>query len=47
VKNESGFALVITLIITALLVAVAVEFIHDVYVETSLSRSYADGQQRP
>ena len=44
-KKESGFALVITLIITALLVAVAVEFIHDVYVETSLSRSYADGQQ--
>jgi general secretion pathway protein K len=45
VKNESGFALVITLIITALLVALTVEFIHEVYVEASLSRSYADGQQ--
>jgi general secretion pathway protein K len=45
VKRENGFALVITLIVTALLVAVAVEFIHDVYVETSLSRSYADAQQ--
>jgi general secretion pathway protein K len=45
VKKQSGFALVITLIITALLVALAVEFIHDVYVEASLGRSYADGQQ--
>ncbi len=44
-KREKGFALVITLIITALLVAVAVEFIHEIYVETSLSRSYADAQQ--
>jgi general secretion pathway protein K len=45
VKKESGFALVITLIVTALLVAVAVEFIHEVYVENSLSRSYADSRQ--
>ena len=44
-KRENGFALVITLVITALLVAVAVEFMHEVYVETSLSRSYADAQQ--
>ncbi len=44
-KRENGFALVITLIVTALLVAVAVEFMHDIYVETSLSRSYADAQQ--
>jgi general secretion pathway protein K len=45
VKKESGFALVITLIVTALLVAVAVEFIREVYVENSLSRSYADARQ--
>ncbi len=44
-KKEHGFALVITLIVTALLVAVAVEFIREVYVENSLSRSYADGKQ--
>ncbi len=44
-KKERGFALVVTLIITALLVAVAVEFIHDVYVEASLGKSYADAQQ--
>ncbi|HET6419405.1 MAG TPA: type II secretion system minor pseudopilin GspK [Geobacteraceae bacterium] len=44
-KKESGFALVITLIVAALLVAVAVEFIHDIYMERSLSRSYADAQQ--
>lgn len=44
-KRERGFALVITLIVTALLVAVTTEFIRDVYVETSLSHSYADAQQ--
>jgi general secretion pathway protein K len=43
--GERGFALVITLIISALLVALATEFIHEVYVETSLNRSFADGQQ--
>jgi general secretion pathway protein K len=45
VKKENGFALVITLVVTALLVAVAVEFMHEVYVENSLSRSYADARQ--
>jgi general secretion pathway protein K len=45
VRNERGFALVITLIISALLVAVLTEFIHEVYVETSLNRSFADAQQ--
>ncbi len=44
-KKENGFALVITLVVTALLVAVAVEFMHEVYVENSLSRSYADSKQ--
>jgi general secretion pathway protein K len=45
VKDERGFALIITLLITALLVAVTTEFIQDVYVETSLQRNYADAQQ--
>lgn len=44
-KGERGFALVITLIITALLVAVTTEFIHDVFVETSLRHGYEDAQQ--
>lgn len=44
-KNESGFALILTLVITALMVAVVVEMIHQVYVDTSLSRSFRDGQQ--
>jgi len=45
VRDKNGFALVITLIVTALLVAVTVEFIHDVFVETSLRHSYDDAQQ--
>jgi general secretion pathway protein K len=44
-NNESGFALILTLVITALMVAVVVEMIHQVYVDTSLSRSFRDGQQ--
>ncbi|RQW89978.1 MAG: general secretion pathway protein GspK [Geobacter sp.] len=44
-KGERGFALVITLIITALLIAVTTEFIHDVFVETSLRHGYEDAQQ--
>ena len=44
-RNERGFALLITLIITALLIAVTTEFIHDVFVETSLLHSYEDAQQ--
>jgi len=45
VKGEKGFALVLTLVVTALLVAAAVELIHQVYVDTSLNRSFRDGQQ--
>lgn len=44
-KNESGFALILTLVITALMVAVLVEMIHQVYVDTSISRGFRDGQQ--
>lgn len=44
-RNERGFALVLTLVVTALLIAVATEFIHEVYVETSLNRNYVNLQQ--
>jgi general secretion pathway protein K len=44
-KNESGFALILTLVITALMVAVLVEMVHQVYVDTSISRGFRDGQQ--
>jgi general secretion pathway protein K len=44
-KGEKGFALVLTLMVTALMVAAAVELIHQVYVDTSLNRSFRDGQQ--
>jgi general secretion pathway protein K len=44
-KNRSGFALILTLVVTALMVAVVVEMIHQVYVDTSLSRGFRDGQQ--
>ena len=44
-KNESGFALILTLVVTALMVAVLVEMVHQVYVDVSLSRGFRDGQQ--
>ncbi len=44
-KDKSGFALVLTLVITALMVALAVEMMHQVYVDTTLSRGFRDGQQ--
>lgn len=44
-KNETGFALILTLVVTALMVAVVVEMIHQVYVDTALSRGFRDGQQ--
>lgn len=44
-SREKGFALVVTLLITALLVAVAVEFIHEVFVEASMGQNYNDAQQ--
>jgi len=43
--GRKGFALVLTLVITALMVAVTAELIHQVYVDTSLSRGFRDGQQ--
>jgi len=44
-NNESGFALILTLVITALMVAIVVEMIHQVYVDTTISRGFRDGQQ--
>jgi general secretion pathway protein K len=44
-KGERGFALILTLIVTALMVAALVELIHQAYVDISLSRGYRDGQQ--
>jgi len=45
VKGERGFALVITLVVTALLVALVTEFIHDVYVATSWRATFKEAQQ--
>jgi len=44
-KNERGFALIITLLVTALLVALTAEFVNEVYVDTSARQSFVDGQQ--
>jgi len=44
-RGEQGFALVITLVVTALLVALAVEFSDDVYVAAVSARTYVDAQQ--
>ena len=44
-KNEKGFALILTLIITALIATITIGMIHQVYVSVSLSRSFRDAQQ--
>jgi general secretion pathway protein K len=44
-NNRRGFALIVTLIITTLLITLVTEFIREVFVETTLRRSYRDGQQ--
>jgi general secretion pathway protein K len=44
-KNERGFALIITLLITALLVALTAEFVDEVFVDTSARQNFTDGQQ--
>jgi general secretion pathway protein K len=44
-RNERGFALVITLLITALLVALCAEFVDEVFVDTSARQNFTDGQQ--
>jgi len=45
VRNERGFALVIILLVTALLVALTAEFVNEVYVDTSARQGFVDGQQ--
>ncbi|HEX9022363.1 MAG TPA: type II secretion system minor pseudopilin GspK [Geobacteraceae bacterium] len=44
-KNERGFALVLTLLVTALLVALTAEFVDEVYVDSSARANFVDGQQ--
>jgi len=44
-RGQKGFALILTLIVTALMVAALVEMIHQVNVDIFLSRGYRDGQQ--
>jgi general secretion pathway protein K len=44
-KNERGFALIITPLITALLVALTAEFVNEVYVDTSARQGFVDGEQ--
>ncbi|WP_243369903.1 type II secretion system minor pseudopilin GspK [Geotalea sp. SG265] len=44
-RDQRGFALVLTLLITALLVALSVQFIDEVYVDTSISHNYVAAQQ--
>jgi len=44
-KDQRGFALVITLLITALLVALSAEFVDEVFVDTSARQNFTDGQQ--
>ena len=44
-RGERGFALVITLMVTALLVALLVEFVNETYVGTSQSHNFVASQQ--
>jgi general secretion pathway protein K len=43
--NQRGFALIITLIVTSLLVALVVEFISEVYVDTTSRQNFVDAQK--
>lgn len=44
-RSERGFALVITLLITALLIALTAEFVNEVFVDTSARQNFTDAQQ--
>ena len=44
-RGEKGFALVIALVVTALLVGLLVEFVNEVYVDTSHSHNFVASQQ--
>ena len=43
--GEGGFALVVTLLVTAILVAVVVEFSYSVYVSTARAANFSEGQR--
>ncbi|KAF0219746.1 MAG: proteinral secretion pathway protein [Geobacteraceae bacterium] len=45
IRGERGFALVITLVVSALLVALVTEFVNEVYVDTSARQNFVDAQQ--
>lgn len=45
IEKEEGFALVLALVITALLVALATEFLGDMYAETMSHHTFVTGQQ--
>lgn len=44
-SGDGGFALVITMLMTTLIVAVVTELIHQVYVDVSINRGFRDAQQ--
>lgn len=44
-SDKRGFALVLTLIVTALLIALVAEFVTQVYVDTTARQSYVDAQK--
>jgi general secretion pathway protein K len=44
-KNERGFALLITLLITTLLVALTAEFVDEVFVDSSARENFTDSQK--
>ncbi|MFQ5464605.1 MAG: type II secretion system minor pseudopilin GspK [Thermodesulfobacteriota bacterium] len=45
IGDERGFALVVTLLVTAILVAVVVEFSYSVYVSTARAANFSEGQR--
>ena len=45
IRAEAGFALVVTLLVTAVLVAVVVEFAYSVYVATARAANFSDSQR--
>jgi general secretion pathway protein K len=44
-RDNRGFALVLTLLVTALLIALVTEFVTQVYVDTTARQSYVDAQK--
>lgn len=44
-KNQSGFALVVTILVTAILITVVVEFAYNVYVSTARAANFSNSQR--